>query len=114
MIVFTQRDVNGSPISLVLYVDDTLVGKNKNVFDACKDQLILELATNVLGLVELILDMQTNMDRQRWLHYVFQEKYIERVLERLNMNDAKVFSSHLLLHVKLIETDCPKDDTMAK
>ena len=40
-----------------LYVDDTLVGKNKNVFDACKDQLKLALATNVLGLVELILDM---------------------------------------------------------
>ena len=57
IIVFTQRDVNGSPISLGLYVDDTLVGKNKNVFDACKDQLKLALATNVLGLVELILDM---------------------------------------------------------
>ena len=39
--------------------------------------------------------------------YLSQKKYIERVLELFNMNNAKPISIHLVGHMKLTEKMCP-------
>ena len=46
---------------------------------------------------------------QKKLLYVSQEKYIEKVLERFQMTDAKPSSVPLLPQVKLSKAHCPKD-----
>ena len=45
--------------------------------------------------------------------YFFQEKYIEKVLDRFNIADAKPHGLPLQPHFRLPKDDCPRDDGAA-
>jgi hypothetical protein len=71
-----------------------------------------------LGPAKQILGMEITRDRKNKKLWLSQEKYVERVLERFNMEGAKPVSSPLGNHFKLSKRSCPttqeEKDKMAK
>lgn len=109
--LYTKKDEDGSPIILVLYVDDMLLaGKNKTSLDALKQKLNSVFAMKDLGDAEHILGMRIKRDRKLKLLFLSQEKYIAKVLDRFNMADAKPLGVPLPPHTKLSKADCPQDE----
>ena len=49
-------------------------------------------------------------DRDAKKLWLSQEKYIQKVLRRFNMDKAKVVSTHLSMHFKLSTRHCPSSD----
>ena len=60
-----------------------------------------------LGPAKQILGMKISRDRSKKLLWLSQERYIEKVLERFNMKDAKSVTSPLAGHHKLSSKECP-------
>ena len=63
-----------------------------------------------LGNNEHILGIRIRPDMQTKLLYVSQEKYIQKVLERLQMIDAKPTSVTLQSQERLSKAHYPKDN----
>ena len=96
---------------LLLYVDDMLiVGHDKNMISKLKKDLGSQFAMKDLGPAQQILGMRIIRDRKKKRLWLSQEKYIEKVLNRFNMKDAKSVSTPLAAHFKLSADLCPCDD----
>ncbi|MCO5613145.1 hypothetical protein L7F22_067421 [Adiantum nelumboides] len=109
-VIFSRSRSHGSPIILVLYVDDMLLaGKEKSTLDALKEQLNTAFSMKDLGDAEHILGMRINRLRDQHTLYLSQEKYIEKVLDRFNMADAKPLGVPLQPCTKLSKADSPQD-----
>ena len=54
--------------------------------------------------------MRVTRDRKQRRLYLSQEKYIQKVLDRFSMANAKSLGVPLPPHTKLSKLDCPKDD----
>jgi len=52
--------------------------------------------------------MDVTRDQKNKKLWLSQEKYVERVLEKFNMKNAKPASTPLTAHFKLSEWDCPQ------
>jgi len=103
--------VNGSPIYLLLYVDDMLIAaKSKKDIAALKSQLSSEFEMKDLGAAKKILGMEITRDRNSGLLFLSQQNYIKKVLHRFNMNDAKFVSTPIAPHFKLSAEQCPSTD----
>ena len=85
--LYTRKDIDDSPIILVLYVDDMfLARKRKTSLDALKDQLKSICSMKYLG----AYSGHENQWKQKGQFVVFsQEKYIQKVLNIFNMVEAK-------------------------
>jgi len=59
-----------------------------------------------LGSARQILGMDITWDRKNKKLWVSQEKYVERVLEKFSMKNAKPASTLLAAHFKSSEKDC--------
>lgn len=106
--VFVQKFSDGDFIILLLYVNDMLiVGRNPSRIDKLKKQLSKFFAMKDLGPTKQILGIRIYRDRKEKKLYMSQEQYIEKVLERFNMNNAKVVSSPLATHFKLSTNQSP-------
>ncbi|XP_059291841.1 F-box/LRR-repeat protein At5g63520-like [Lycium ferocissimum] len=107
--VFVQRFSHDDDfIILLLYVDDMLiVGKNASRIGELKKQLSKSFAMKDLGHAKQILGMSITRSRDEKKLYLSQKKYIERVLERFNMKNAKRVSTPLPGHLKLSKKMCP-------
>ena len=93
---------NGSYIVLLLYVDDMLVaGSNMKDIYVLKKKLANSFAMNDLGATKKILGMKITRDMKNRKLTLSQGEYIEKVLERFNMQDAKPVSTPLATHFKL-------------
>ena len=100
---------NGSYIILLLYVDDMLVaGSNMQDINVLKKKLANSFAMRDLGAAKKILGMKITRDRKNRKLTLSQGEYIEKVLERFNMQDAKPVSTPLATHFKLSKEMCPK------
>jgi hypothetical protein len=103
--------VNGSPIYLLLYVDDMLIAaKSKKDIAALKSQLSSEFEMKDLGAAKKILGMEITRDRNSGLLFLSQQNYIKKVLHRFNMHDAKSVSTPIAPHFKLSAEQCPSTD----
>ena len=105
--------VNISIIYLLLYVDDMLIAaKDKSDIAKLKAQLSKEFEMKDLGAAKKILGMKIIKDRKSGNLYLSQKGYIEKVLHRFNMHNAKLVSTPLATHFKLSSALCPvfKDD----
>ena len=112
--LYYKKDEDGILIILVLYIDDMLLpGKKKSTLNALKQHQISAFSMKDLGEAEHILGMRIKRDRQQYTLHLSQEKYIEKVLDRFNVADAKSLGVPLQPHVRLSEDDCPKDDDAA-
>ena len=105
---FVQKNYDKDFIILLLYVDDMLiVGKNTSKIDELKKELCKSFSMKDLGHAKQILGMRITRLRDKRKIYLSQKKYIERVLERFNMKNAKPVSTPLDGHKKLRKKMCP-------
>jgi ATP-binding cassette subfamily B (MDR/TAP) protein 1 len=90
-----------SYIVLLLYVDDMLVaGPCLQERNKLKQQLAREFAMKDLGAAKQILGMRISRDRTQGVLKLSQAEYIERVLERFNMQNGKAVGAPLGSHLK--------------
>jgi ATP-binding cassette subfamily B (MDR/TAP) protein 1 len=99
----------------LLYVDDILiVGKNVSRIARLKKELNKSFAMQDLGLAKCILGMRIERDRKSNKLYLFQEKYIEKVLRKFKMDEAREVCCPLAAHFKLSKKQCPSTEKMEK
>ena len=61
-----------------------------------------------LGKAKKILEMEVLRDRQASMLYLSQKGYIEKVLHRFNMQNAKPVSTPIVAHFRLSSALSPK------
>ncbi|CAL9780246.1 unnamed protein product [Musa acuminata subsp. burmannicoides] len=109
--VFMNKFSDDDFIILLLYVDDMLiVGYDVGKIGKLKRELSKSFGMKDLGSVKQILDMKILRDRKKRKIWLSQEAYIEKVLERFNMNKAKAVCSPLAGHFKLSSKQCPTSE----
>ena len=84
-----------------------IVGKNDSRIDRLKEQLSRSFAMKDLGPAKQILGIRITRDKASKKLHMSQKHYIEKVLERFNMDQAKVVSSPLATHFKLSTKQSP-------
>jgi hypothetical protein len=101
------KHVNGSPIYLLLYVDDMLIAaKSRREITTLKKLLSSEFEMKDLGAAKKILGMEITRDRKAGLLFLSQHAYIEKVLQRFNMHDAQHVRNPIAPHFKLSVEQC--------
>ncbi|KAK3003592.1 hypothetical protein RJ639_018169 [Escallonia herrerae] len=101
----------GNIVILFLYVDDMLiVGQDRKMIKEFKKELSKSFEMKDLVQTCHILGMQIVRDRKTKMLWLSQQKYIKRVLERFNMNDAKPVSTPFANHFKLRKKSCSKEE----
>jgi hypothetical protein len=96
---------------LLLYVDDILIPtKSVKEVAALKAQLSHEFDMKDLGAAKKTLGMEIIRDRKFGLLSLSQKNYIDKVLHRFNMNNAKPVSTPLSPHFKLSDKRCAESD----
>ena len=96
------KSFENSYIILLLYVDDMLIaGSSIEEINNLKKQLSKQFAMKDLGAAKQILDMRIIRDKANDTLKLSQSKYVKKVLNRFNMNEAKPVSTLLGSHFKL-------------
>ena len=109
--VYFRKTHDGSFIYLLLYVDDMLIAaKNMSDIEELKKQLNRVFEMKDLGAAKKILGMEIERDRNGGKLYLTQKSYIEKVLERFGMKNAKPVSTPFAAHFKLSTSLSPKSD----
>ncbi|KAJ4718977.1 Retrovirus-related Pol polyprotein from transposon TNT 1-94 [Melia azedarach] len=109
--IFIQKFSDDDFIILLLYVDNMLiVGRNASRIDWLKKQLSKSFAMKDLEPAKQILGIRIHRDRAAKKLCISQEHYIEKVLERFNMSNAKVVSTPLATHFRLSTKQSPTTD----
>ncbi|KAL4304503.1 hypothetical protein GQ457_10G014750 [Hibiscus cannabinus] len=109
--VYVKSLDDGSFIFLLLYVDDMLiVAKNMHDVVGLKALLSQEFDMKDLGAAKKILGMEIHRDRSSRKLWLSQQSYVEKVLDRFGMSNAKPVSTPLANHFKLSSELCPKTD----
>jgi hypothetical protein len=94
--------VDGTPIYLLLYVDDMLIAaKSKIDITNLKAQLSSKFELKDLSAAKKILGMEISRDRKSSLLFLSQHGYIQKVLHHFNMHDTKPVSTPIAPHYKL-------------
>jgi hypothetical protein len=94
---------------LVLYVDDMLlIGNNKEIIQDVKTQLSSKFDMKDLGASNFILGMEIKRDRKKMKLWLNQRKYVEKILQRFNMQECKPVKVPIPIGVKLYVDQCPK------
>ncbi|GMI77270.1 cysteine-rich RLK (RECEPTOR-like protein kinase) 8 [Hibiscus trionum] len=100
--VFIKRFFGDDFIILLLYVDDMLiVGCNASRIDKLKQELSKSFAMKDLGPSKQNLGIRLTRDRKAKELWLSQERYIEKVLQRFNMDKAKAVNTPFATHFKL-------------
>lgn len=96
-------------IYLVLYVDDMLlVGNDKEVIHDLKTQFSSKFDMKDLGTANYILGMEIKRDRAKRKLWLNQRKYVEKILQRFNMQDSKPVNVPIPVGVTLSTEQCTK------
>ena len=109
--VYIKKNDNGSFVYLLLYVDDMLIAtKDNKKIRKVKVQLSKEFEMKDLGAAMKILGMEILRDGKAGKLYLSQKAYIEKVLHRFNMHNAKPISTPLAAHFRLSSALSPQSD----
>ena len=84
-----------------------VVGQDANMIRKLKGELFKSFDMKDLGLAQQILGMKIVRDRKSKKIWLSQEKYVEWVIEKFNIRDAKPGSTPLASHSKLSKSLCP-------
>ncbi|KAE8688563.1 Retrovirus-related Pol polyprotein from transposon TNT 1-94 [Hibiscus syriacus] len=102
---------DNSFIILLLYVDDMLVaGSDMQDIINLKQKLSKQFAMKDLGATKQILGMRIKRDTNSGTLMLSQAEYINKVLSRFNMQDAKPVSTPLGVHFRLSKEQSPKTE----
>jgi len=93
----------GEYIYLLLYVDDMLIAfKSNSAIDKLKKDLSFEFKMKNLDEIKKVLGMKIERDRRSGKVSLTQKGYLQKVLQRFNINgDTKSVSTPLTPHFKL-------------
>ena len=106
--VYFKRFPSEKFIILLLYVGDMLiVGQDIAQIIKLKEELADSFDMKDLGLANEILGMEITRDRKNRRMWPSQESYVEHILERFNMKEAKLVTTPLGGHFKLSKNSCP-------
>ena len=93
---------------MLLYVDDMLVAVyNMKDINVLNNKLANSFAMKDSGVAKKILGMRITRDRKNHKLILSQGEYIENLLERFKMQNAKPVSTPLAIHFKLTKEICP-------
>eukprot|EP00253_Pinus_taeda_P006007 PITA_06007 len=107
--VYVKTKNDGSYIILLLCVDDMLVvGSNTQEIIFLKIKLANSFAMKDLGAAKQILGMRITRDKKNRNLTLSQDEYIQKVLKRFNMHNAKPVSTAFSSHFKLSKEMCLK------
>ena len=105
------KKFNNNFIILLLYVDDMLVtGSDMQEIVNLKHKLSKQFEMKDLGAPKQILGMRIKRDTNSRTLLLLQDKYINKVLSRFNMQNAKVVSTPLGVHFRLSKEQSPKTE----
>ena len=100
--VYFRKLTDSSFMYLLLYVDDMLIAaKNLSEIYTLKMQLSSEFEIKDLGAAKKILGMEIKKERGVGKLFLTQKNYLEKVLERFGMKNAKPVSTPLASHFRL-------------
>ena len=85
-----------------------VAGSNIHEINVLKRKLANSFVMKDLGAAKKILGMRITRDKKICKLTLSQSEYIEKVLERFKMQDAKPISTPLVSHFKLTKEMCPK------
>eukprot|EP00253_Pinus_taeda_P004816 PITA_04816 len=98
-------------IYLVLYVDDMLlVGNDKEIIQDLKTQLSSKFDMKYLGATNYILGMEIKIYRAKRKIWLNQRRYVEKIIQRFNMQDSKLVKVPIPVGVRLSVEQCPKTE----
>jgi hypothetical protein len=105
------KKVSGSAVVfLVLYVDNILLIRNDiPMMNAIKSSLRKSFSMNDLGEATYILGIKIYRDRSKRLFGLSQDAYIDRILNRFNMQDSKKGFLSMSHDITLTKKQCPTD-----
>jgi len=103
------KKVSGSSVVfLILYVDDILlIGNNIPMLESIKTSLKNSFSMKDLGEAAYILGIKIYRDRSRRLIGLSQDTYIDKVLKRFTMEEAKKGFLPMSHGIHLSKTQCP-------
>ncbi len=103
------KKVSGSSVAfLILYVDDILlIGNDIEFLESIKGYLNKSFLMKCLGEAAYILGIKIYRDRSRRLIGLSQSTYLDKVLKKFKMDQAKKGFLPVLQGVKLSKTQCP-------
>ena len=103
------KKVSGSSVAfLILYVDDILlIGNDIEFLDSIKGYLNKSFSMKDLGEAAYILGIKIYRDRSGRLIGLSQSTYLDKVLKKFKMDQAKKGFLPILQGVKLSQTQCP-------
>ncbi|CAH9131081.1 unnamed protein product [Cuscuta epithymum] len=109
--LYLKKFPDGKFIILLLYVDDMLiVGQDVSLINNLKQDLSKFFYMKDLGPAQQILGMKIVRDRKARKLFLSQEEYVERVIKRFNMDNAKPVGTPLANHFKLSKESCPSSE----
>lgn len=101
--MYFARLKENSLIYLLIYVDDMLIAcKHKAEILKLKDALSSEFEMKDLGNTKRILGMDISRDRNKSVLTLFQEGYLKKIVDIFGMNQAKLVSTPIGAHFKLM------------
>ena len=101
--------MSGSSVAFViLYVDDILsMGNDTEFLNSIKGYLNKSFSMKDLGEATYILGIKIYRDRSRRLIGLSQSTYLDKILKKFKMDQAKKGFLPMLQGVKLSKTQCP-------
>jgi hypothetical protein len=105
------KKVSGSAfVFLVLYVDDILlIGNDIPMMEVVKSLLRKSFSMKDLGEATYILGIKIHRDRSKRLIGLNQDVYIDKILNRFNMQDSKKGFLPMWHGITLSKKQCPTD-----
>ena len=98
-------------IFLILYVDDILLASsNLGLLHETKQMLSKNFDMKDLGEASFVLGIEIHRNRSRGLLGLSQRAYVDRILERFNMQQCKSGIAHVCKGDKLSLSQCPHSD----
>ena len=106
---YIYKKVSGSSIAfLILYVDDILlIGNDIEILDSIKGYFNKSFSMKDLSEAAYILGVKIYRDRSKCLIGLSQSTYLDKILKKFKMDQAKKGFLPVLQGVKLSETQCP-------
>jgi len=102
-------------IFLILYVDDILLATNdKKILHDTKRFLSKKIDMKDLGESSFVLEIQIYRDRSQDILGLSQKAYIEKLLERYDMQDCKSGDTPVTKRDKSSLSQCPKNGLEVK
>ena len=113
--VYMKRKGKEIVAYLLLYVDDILLaGSSKSELQIVKDELKVKFDMKDLGEAKRILGMDIFRDRKRKELKLVQTDYVDKVIKKYQVLDARSVSIPLASHFKLSKEHLPKTEQEKK